>query len=322
MQKLFSKIKTGTVDTKTLGLLLLAGLVVCIPFRLVQLFVNIESNTGFFKQTDWTVYCFYIVVALFVIALAVTAGVFGKVPASRPVLRRDKTLAICSFLFAVGIAYDVIFALAKVMRAFTDGSLSSGFFTVMFTDGMFAQLLQAICGMAACIYMVLVALSYTGEKATYCDYRFLAIMPLFWALFRMVSRFMTKISFTMVSELLLELLMLAFMLLFLMSFARVSAQVNQKGEMKKIVRYGMPAAFLSLLIGVTRLVCTVGGRADLLADGFQFSLADIGFGAFAVAYIFTHMRYGRPASEDDLLPDADAAEEKADQTVAGEKEEA
>ena len=321
MQK-STKTRTGNGSAKALGLLLLAGLVVCIPFRLVQLFTNIEQNTGFFIENDWTVYCFYAVVVLFVIVLAVVAGSFGKIPASRPVLRRDKTLAICSFLFAVGIAYDVIFALAKVMRALTDGSLATGFFSVMFTDGMFAQLLQAICGMAACIYIVLVALSYVGEKATYCDYRFLAIMPLFWALFRMVSRFMTKISFTMVSELLLELLMLAFMLLFLMSFARVSAQVNQKGEMKKIVRYGMPAAFLALLIGITRLVCTVGGRADLLADGFQFSLADIGFGAFAVAYIFTHMRYGRPASEDDLLPNADAAEEKTETAQEGEKEEA
>lgn len=319
MQK-STKTRTGNVSAKALGLLLLAGLVVCIPFRLVQLFTNIESNTGFFIENDWTVYCFYAVVVLFVIALAVVSGSFGKIPASRPVLRRDKTLAVCSFLFAVGIAYDVIFALAKVMRALTDGSLANGFFSVMFTDGMFAQLLQALCGMAACIYIVLVALSYVGEKATYCDYRFLAIMPLFWALFRMVSRFMTKISFTMVSELLLELLMLAFMLLFLMSFARVSAQVNQKGEMKKIVRYGMPAAFLALLIGITRLVCTVGGRADLVADGFQFSLADIGFGAFAVAYIFTHMRYGRPASEDDLLPDADAAEAKAAVAETGEKE--
>lgn len=253
MQK-STKTRTGNVSAKALGLLLLAGLVICIPFRLVQLFTNIEQNTGFFIENDWTVYCFYAVVVLFVIVLAVVAGSFGKIPASRPVLRRDKTLAICSFLFAVGIAYDVIFALAKVMRALTDGSLANGFFSVMFTDGMFAQLLQAICGMAACIYIVLVALSYVGEKATYCDYRFLAIMPLFWALFRMVSRFMTKISFTMVSELLLELLMLAFMLLFLMSFARVSAQVNQKGEMKKIVRYGMPAAFLALLIGITRLV--------------------------------------------------------------------
>lgn len=321
MQK-STKTRTGNVSAKALGLLLLAGLVICIPFRLVQLFTNIEQNTGFFIENDWTVYCFYAVVVLFVIVLAVVAGSFGKIPASRPVLRRDKTLAICSFLFAVGIAYDVIFAFAKVMRALTDGSLATGFFSVMFTDGMFAQLLQAICGMAACIYIVLVALSYVGEKATYCDYRFLAIMPLFWALFRMVSRFMTKISFTMVSELLLELLMLAFMLLFLMSFARVSAQVNQKGEMKKIVRYGMPAAFLALLIGITRLVCTVGGRADLLADGFQFSLADIGFGAFAVAYIFTHMRYGRPASEDDLLPNADAAEEKTETAQEGEKEEA
>ena len=218
MQK-STKTKTGNVSAKALGLLLLAGLVVCIPFRLVQLFTNIEPNTGFFIENNWTVYCFYAVVVLFVIVLAVVAGSFGKIPASRPVLRRDKTLAICSFLFAVGIAYDVIFALAKVMRALTDGSLANGFFSVMFTDGMFAQLLQAICGMAACIYIILVALSYVGEKATYCDYRFLAIMPLFWELFRMVSRFMTKISFTMIADLLLELLMLSFLLLFLMSYA-------------------------------------------------------------------------------------------------------
>ena len=49
MQK-SSKTRTGNVSAKALGLLLLAGLVVCIPFRLVQLFTNIEPNTGFFIE--------------------------------------------------------------------------------------------------------------------------------------------------------------------------------------------------------------------------------------------------------------------------------
>ena len=82
MQK-STKTRTGNVSAKALGLLLLAGLVICIPFRLVQLFTNIEPNTGFFIENNWTVYCFYAVVVLFVIVLAVVAAAGAFVVKSR-----------------------------------------------------------------------------------------------------------------------------------------------------------------------------------------------------------------------------------------------
>ena len=129
-------------------------------------------------------------------------------------------------------------------------------------------------------------------------------------MFRLLYRFMTKISFTVVSELLLELVMLAFMMLFFMSFARISSQICQKGEMKKAMRYGLVAAMICAVLGLTRLIVTVGGKTELLPSGFNFSLADLTFAVFAVIYINACTKTGRPSSEDEFLPDEYEEEEK------------
>ncbi len=311
MQKKKGRTFAG-IDAKVLVATLGIALLAAIPLRTVQLFTNMENYTGFFEEVDWTVYVVYAVFAVAAVVLAVLPALSAKLPASRPVVQKNKALALGAFAFAAGIAYDVALGLVKVLRTM-NGVTAKTVLTVLFTNGIFALILQIICGIAACIFMVLVGLSYTGERATYGEYRLLALMPLFWTLFRLVARFMTKISFTMVSELLFELAMLCFMMLFLLSFARISAQISQKGEMKKAFCFGLPAAFFALTIGVTRLICTVGGRAELLADGFPFSLADLGFGIFAAVYLYVHMQYGRPASEDDALPEAYASPEQRPQ---------
>lgn len=295
-----------------LGLSLLAA----IPLRTVQLFTNMENHTGFFETVDWTVYAVYAVFVVAAVVLGVLPAFSGRLPASRPVVRQSKVLAVGAFAFAAGIAYDVAVSLIDILRAFSNITART-FSMVLFTDGGLALILQIVCGIAACIFMILVGLSYCGERPTYGEYRLLALMPLFWTLFRLVARFMTKISFTMVSELLFELAMLCFMSLFLLSFARVSAQISQKGEMKKAFCFGLPAAFFAWTIGVTRLICTVGGKPQLLADGFPFSLADIGFGLFAATYLYVHMHYGRPASEDDCIPKAlEASEQQSEDTMS------
>lgn len=311
MQKKKGRTFAG-IDAKVLAATLGIALLAAIPLRTVQLFTNMENYTGFFEEVDWTVYVVYAVFAVAAVVLAVLPALSAKLPASRPVVQKNKALALGAFAFAAGIAYDVALGLVKVLRT-VNGVTAKTVLTVLLTNGLFALILQILCGIAACIFMVLVGLSYTGERATYGEYRLLALMPLFWTLFRLVARFMTKISFTMVSELLFELAMLCFMMLFLLSFARISAQISQKGEMKKAFCFGLPAAFFALTVGVTRLICTVGGRAELLADGFPFSLADLGFGIFAAVYLYVHMQYGRPASEDDALPEAYASPEQRPQ---------
>lgn len=218
-----------------------------------------------------------------------------------------------SALFAVGLLYDAVLSVINAAGTVSEsGRLAMG--ALLFTEGLLAEVLQAVCGVLAAVYMAILAVSYLKGDARFTKYRFLALTPLFWSMFRIVLRFMTKISFTMVSELLQELAMLAFMMLFLLSFARIAAQVNPRGEMRKLVCFGLPAAFLAAVIGISRLVCTVAGRGDLLADGFPFSFGEIGFAVFAVVYILEHMRFGRPASEE---PQAEENDTAADADVPG-----
>lgn len=316
MQKKFAKI-----DVNVLLAALAAALLCAVPLRTVQLFTNIEPHTGFFEAIDWTVFTVYGVLLLGTAVLLLLPIFSSRLPASRPVIRQSYALTVGGLFFAVGIAYDVIVSVIKISNMFAGGLGGEKLFQVLFAGGLFALLLQAICGAAACVYFVLLAVSYLRGSAAFCQYKLLAIMPLFWTLFRLVSRFMTKISFTVLSELLIELAMLSFTALFMMSFARISSGVNQKGEMKKCIRYGCPAAFLALTVGLTRLICTLGGKAEVLPDGFAFSLSDLGFGVFAVLYIAVHMQYGRPASEDALIPaDTSKADANTDNTngTAGE----
>lgn len=279
--------------------------------RLVQMFTNIEAHTGFFTETNWTVYAVYGVFLVSLLLLFSLTLATNRIPASRPVVRKSYGLVFAGLLFAVGLAMDAALCIMQVLRAFKGLSVSDGTMAqLLVSEGLFAVILRALCAILACVYFVMVALSYANENTAYGESKLLALAPLFWALFRMVSRFMTKISFLEVSELIFELVMLAFMSLFFLSFARISSQVGQKGEMKKAVRYGMLAGFSAIFISLTRLVCTVAGRAELVATGFPFSLADLGFGVFTLLYLYEQMRYGRPASEDDEL-DLEEAEEKS-----------
>jgi len=174
-----------------------------------------------------------------------------------------------------------------------------------------ASLFESIFGIIACVYFIVFALSYFNDKADFTSYKVLALAPLFWAMCKMITRFMTKISFINVSELMLEMLELALVMLFFMSFAKISSDVADKGEFKKLVSYGMPAAMLAAVIGVSRLVITLCGKRDRLPSELGFSVTDPAFAFFAIVYIRHQMKHGRPESEDNA-PSEDETAAKAD----------
>lgn len=291
------------------------ALAVTVPVRIYQLFALTENDgSGFLKDYNFTIWILYAVLAVFSILILAFVTVSDKVTASKSPRGKNRPLAVGAIVMAVGIAYDVAIGFSTFIKSIMSYSSGTSIFSYLFSNGMFAVVLEAICGLAACIYFILYALSYFDGKTTYYEYKLLAIMPLFWAMFRLVHRFMTKISFVMVTDLMLEIFMLAFMLLFFMSFARISSQICQKGEMRKAMRYGVVAAMFALLVGVTRLSVTVCGKTDLLPASFTFSLADLAFGIFAVIYVNACSKTGRSAQEDDLLPDDFEEKTKEEET--------
>lgn len=276
--------------------------------RFYQLFTLTEADSsGFFTRINWSVFALYIGVVLFSAVICVLVNMTNKVPASKPIRGKNKGLFIGGVLMAVGLGWDVAVSLSQVIKVFTTFK-STNLFSYLLTNGYVAVIFEIICGLVACVYFLVYALSYKDGKNTFYEYKFMAIMPLFWSLCRIIGRFLTKISFVQLADLILELVMLSFMMLFFLSFARVSSQVCQKYEMRKAMRYGLAAAIPALVIGITRCVVSVIGKSALLPRGFGFNLADLFFGVFAVIYVLESSKSDRPASDDEYIVDE---EEKA-----------
>ena len=279
--------------------------------RLYQLFRITEADSsGFFTRINPSVYLLYIGAAVGSIALLTLVYFSDRITASKSVREKNKPLAVGALLMAMGLGADVAVSLSKVIMAVTSYTARSGMVVYLFSNGYIAMALEALFGLIGCIYFIVFALSYFDGRATFCEYKLLAIMPLFWSMARIVRRFLTKISFTVVADLLLELIMLAFMMMFFISFARISSQVCQKYEMRKATSFGLIAAMFAIAVSLSRLVVTVGGKSELLPADFPFTAADLAFGIFAVIYINAQSKSGRDASEDELLSDDETVEEE------------
>lgn len=301
-----SKSSKKNISFKAIYAVLGVALACLTPIRIYQLIcLNERDSSGFFARINPSVYIFYALAVVFAVALFVLVTLSNKVTASKSVRGKSKSLLIGSALFALGLAYDTGICVGSFIKAVTSYGAGSNVMAYLFSNGMFALFFEAVFGLCACIYFILFALYYNDGKGNFSDYKFLALTPLFWAMFKTVYRFMTKISFTVLADLMLELGMLIFMMLFFMSFARISSQVCQKYEMRKAMRYGLIGAMFALVIGISRLAVTVCGLSSTLPTGFPFSLTDLTFGIFAIIYVAACSKSGRSASEDDLLADND-----------------
>lgn len=299
-----SKSTKKNIDFKAIYAVLGVALAALIPIRIYQLVcLNERDSSGFFSRVNASVYVFYALAVIFAAALITLVTLSNKVTASKSVRGKSKPLCVGAALFALGLAYDTGVCVGSFIKSVSSYGAGSNVMAYLFSNGMFSVFFEAIFGLCACIYFILFALYYHDGKGSFSDYKFLALTPLFWAMFRTVYRFMTKISFIVLADLMLELAMLIFMMLFFMSFARISSQICQKYEMRKAMKYAFTAAMFALVIGVSRLAVTVCGLSSTLPSGFPFSLTDLTFGVFAIIYVNSCSKSGRSADEDELLAD-------------------
>lgn len=295
-------IKRKNISFKAIYAVLGLGAAGLLGLRIYQLFALTETDTsGFFKRINPTVYILYIAAVLFSVLLLLMITASDKVTASKSFRGKNKMLTVGATAMSVGLAWDVAVCISAFIKAVTSFTANSQLFQYLSANGLIAQLLEAVFGLLACIYFILYALSYNEGRSSFYEYKLLAITPLFWAIFRLVRRFMTKISFIVVADLMLELAMLVFMMLFFLSFARISSQLCQKNEMRRAMKYGAVAAMFAVVISISRLVAIIGGKSAALCEGFGFNIADIAFAVFAVLYIDASSKTGRPAEEDELI---------------------
>lgn len=294
------------ISAERLLLALELAVTITVPLRVYQLFAITDTGrTGFYDVRNWSVCTLYAMLLLFLLGLAALALLSDSITASRPVIRKDRLMGAAALVMAAGAGYETAVGVRLLLGSLSDPIPPAGAdrLQALFSGGRLVMAFRLVFGLLALVYMLLFGFSYLGGKADFCRYRLFALTPLFWSMLRLIFRFMSRISFVQVADLLFELGMLAFQMLFFLSFARISSSLAGRGEMRRLVMCGLPAALLAWLIGITRFIAVVSGNGELLPADLGFSLADPAFGFFAVAYIHMQLKYGRPASEDEYLTD-------------------
>lgn len=269
-----------------MGLYIAAGLlIVSLPIRVYQLLTIIESDTGFYKAIDRSVYVMYALGVLAVIVPYIVSTMAKNIPASKSPFRRSKFLALTSILLGCGIVLDVVSAASKLIinaRNFTAGGLSI-FGTA--EQGQIPLLIETVIGVFAAIYLLVFGISYIDGRTTYSQYKFLAVTPFFWAMSRLVLRFIRKIAYVNVSDLMFELFGIAFMMIFFMSFARISSGLSNNKAMRTAFASGSVAAYFLGVANISRLLMLISGNAAGIPNEYPVSICDLVFVFFIAAYI-------------------------------------
>ena len=267
-------------------LIFAAAAIIALPVRTLQYFTVLENDTGFFSQTDWSIYVLTIVLVAAVLAFLIIGFLKRKTLDYSMEITKRPGQGILSFTAAAGILMNAVSNLLVIMNSdnFADDAKTTSLILI----------LQTIFGLFSAIYFVALGVSYVAGKSNGSEYRLISLSPVIWSIFRLVFRFTRQISYIRVSDLAFEMLMLVFFILFFMAFAQVNSRVDADKKEWKIASYGMPAALLALVCFVPRFIVMITGNADLLHDQSPAEYCDFGIALFIISTVLTRVTVKLP----------------------------
>ena len=254
---------------------------VAIVLRAIQMAKFIDNETGF--TTGGNVFSIILILELVSTVLAFVVKAFLSAESEKIQLQgvKSKTLGAASALFSLSLLFDFV-------SGFTSGmSDTAADFKGLMLTGTMPRFLQSFFALFAAFYFLILAKDFLKGTANASKHRVLAIMPVGWAGFRMICRFVRQISFVKVSDLFFELIMLAFMLIFFMAFAQVISGVYSDGFQWRIPAFGASAALIAGMLSVPRLIFTFVGYESYINPQHTFQITDLAFFGFILVLTAT-----------------------------------
>ncbi len=317
-----NKIKGSSSAVKMRYLLFVfaAAVLVSLPTRVYQLLALVDASNGFFKESDVTVPVLYAVVVIFGLLFLVLSFISKEVPSPKLPTGKNPILGIASFVITAGLGWDMFATLRDIIPVNQGNAMI--FMSLLKTNlaekGGTFTIFQFVFAFFAIIYFIVFGLSHLNGKASYKEFKILALSPLCWSMTVLVTKLMNAISFIKVSELLFEIFMFVFTMLFFLTFARISSGVFTEDSMWGIYGYGLTASLLAAMVTIPRIVIGVVGLDAV--DGYEFDFAHLAVLIFIVAYVFASLGVGfkdglknrRAVNEIDLPDDFEAVTKKDD----------
>ncbi|HBL41381.1 MAG TPA: hypothetical protein DDY98_07400 [Ruminococcaceae bacterium] len=271
------------------ALISVAALSLCVllPLRVYQAATLIEPKTGFFAENNWSVWVFYILCAAVVAFLAVASFMNSKANRARDCMAKNTVLGIVSLVTGAAVICDAAYEMMLFLDLYGSyepcGISMASYLT---KNGGTALLFGAIFAALSAAFFWVYSVFCFSRTINMASFRVLSVAPVAWSICRIIYRFVTKISFVNVSDLLLELFMLVFVISFTLAFAQIVTNVSPEVCAWRLFGCGLPAALLAFLVSVPRLILLVIGHADLIVAGHGFAPCDLMLSVFIPVFLY------------------------------------
>ena len=289
-----SKIKgsSSAVKMKYLLIVFATAVLVALPTRVYQLLALVDAENGFYKESDITIPVLYGIVAVFTVLFLVLSFLSKEVPSPKLPTGKNPVLGVTSMVMVAGLAVDIVSIIRNTVPV---NQGNSQIFISLLRSNLAEQggaltILRFVFAFFAIIYFLVFSMSHLNGKASYKEFKLLALAPLCWSITMLVLRLMHAISFTKVSELLFEIFMFMFMMLFFITFARISSGVYTEDSMWGIYGYGFATALFAGLVTIPRAVMLAVGLKNV--EGNEFSVTHLAALIFILSYIFASLGVG------------------------------
>lgn len=289
MKKDFIKSGFGT------GAVILAlAAVIALPLRTVQFFTVLEDGTGFYSETNFGIYLLFAVLGAAILSflfigitkrkkLSFTAGEF-----------KSSGCGILSYVAAIGAVLDAINCFGICMNYNSNLGISTAVYEETTPTQFIILAAEGALAVLTALFFVVLGSSLLSGKSSEKSCKYLALMPVFWSIARMVFRFTRTISYIRVSDLLFEMIMLVFLICFFFAFAQTNSKINAKNMEWKVAAYGLCAALLALVCFVPRFIVILSGNAEHLYSMSSAEYCDFAVALFIIGTVFTRITDRQP----------------------------
>lgn len=308
-------LKIGSLSPVGMMVIAAVATLAAVPLRTFQLTNLIDPETGFWLSRDLTVPILYILTAVVLVLsffLTLLSGTLSKPTFPE---KRSVPMGVVSLLAAVAFAYENVTLLMGSIRSIQNyragGFALSG--SYLMSSGIGPSLLQAVFGLLAALYLMIVAICLFQGNGAYKKSRILALSPVLWAIFRLMVQFVNPIRYQNVSQLLFEIIFLCFAMIFFLSFARLASGVNENSSMWVLYFSGIASAFVGFIVALAPFALLVTGKSAYICPSYPMSFAILAYSLFATGVLMFNMPVTIPADDagEDFVADADSAEAAA-----------
>lgn len=286
MNDLKVKNSVEKISMRAIMLIFAAAAVVLTVLRAVGVFSLIDASTGFYKESSFAITSFNILLVLFCGGLIVTSFLSKETGSFVALGYKSGACFGASCFMAVAMFYDCVSSLSASGKCLAGADYYDSAFRMFMSSGALPQFLRSIFALLSAVYFIFLCVSYKKGSRVAGGRKIIALAPVAWAAFRMVSLFISKISFLRVSDLFLELVLLSLCALFYFAFAQTASEVYSEMDLKwRITGFGLSAAAVAAAVSVTRLAGTIVSAQTFVNAEHPFNLADFAFVFFALAVV-------------------------------------